>query len=441
MMEKPHILLADEDSSFVNQLKNTLTKEGYDIHTASKADEALELLQKKKIDLLITNLQLTLATGNRLYRQAQTQFPSLPVLLASQSSSLPEAMIATQKGIFAFLTRPIESQQLTDTVRAALTSVQRRHNSDWRSGILTHSDNMEALLDQAQHVAESYANVVIVGESGSGRKQLAKAIHAASPNRERPFISLDCAHLNEDQLNANLLGTLTNDTQATLFLDHIHELSLNLQIKLLKALQECLQNLTGQGRSTSDLRIISSSSPDLEQRMAKGDFDRDLFYLLNVVGLTIPPLRERVEDIPLLTRHFLAEHSLKHNRKVRNVSPGALHLLAKASWTGNIRQLGAVMKQVVIRSASPVISESLVSQALADEESAIPSFNEARSSFEREYLVKVLQVTEGNVTHAARIAQRNRTDFYKLLNKHELNAAEFKKKSKRYRNQNMQQLG
>ncbi|MGB1238958.1 MAG: sigma 54-interacting transcriptional regulator, partial [Pseudomonadales bacterium] len=205
-----------------------------------------------------------------------------------------------------------------------------------------------------------------------------------------------------------------------------------LQQSLLVSLQNCQRAIVATAKVESDLRIICSSKVNLEQLMLKGHFDRDLFYFLNVLTLNIPPLRARVEDIPLLARNFLAEHSLKHNRKVRNISPGALHLLAKSSWPSNVRQLGEIIKQVVIISKSPVISEKLISEALCDEQSAILSFNQARANFERDYLIKVLQVTEGNVTHAARIAERNRTDFYKLLNKHKLSALEFKKKVRKY---------
>jgi two-component system response regulator GlrR len=164
--------------------------------------------------------------------------------------------------------------------------------------------------------------------------------------------------------------------------------------------------------------------------MLSQEFREDLYYRLNVVNLELPPLRERPEDIPLLARHFLTQAAHKHNRKVRGISPGALHLLAQAAWPGNVRQLENVMEQVVALSPSPIIPEGLISKALTNQERVIPSFNEARADFERRYLIKVLQITEGNVTHAARIAQRNRTDFYKLLNKHQLEAAQFKADAK-----------
>ena len=439
MMTKTAILIADEDREHLEHVKHLLLEQNYEIFCTTDGDQALFILQQHKIDLLITNFQLSLVNGNKLYKLAQAQHQLLPILITTNSTALAETLVASQRGIYAFIAKPVQPVHLTDITRNALRSTKRRNNTDWKSGILTCTKEMEKLLDQAHHVAESNINVVIQGAKGCGKKLLAKAIHSVAANDKKPFIYIDCAKLDEDQLNEQLLNNLNKDTKATIFLDNINKLAAPLQLSLLTSLQSCQRAIAAAPNSDSDLRIICSCKINLEQIMLQGYFDKELFYLLNIITLSIPALRDRVEDIPLLTRHFLAEHSLKHNRKVRNISPGALHLLAKATWPNNVQQLGEVVKQVVIDSTSPVISEKLIASIICDDNTAMLSFNQARANFERDYLTKVLQVTEGNVTHAARIAERNRTDFYKLLNKHGLSPVDFKQKNRRSRNNKLEQ--
>jgi two-component system response regulator GlrR len=271
---------------------------------------------------------------------------------------------------------------------------------------------------------------------------MARAIHQASQRANNKFIAINCGALPEQLLESELFGhTKGSFTGAisnhqglfqaahggTLFLDEIGDMPQPLQVKLLRVLQERVIRPVGSVENIAiDVRIISATHRNLDQAMQSEDFREDLYYRLNVVNIELPPLRDRPEDIPVLARHFLAKATQQHNRKVRNISPGALHLLAQAAWPGNVRQLQNVMEKVVALSASPVISEGLVANALSNQDLVIPSFNEARADFEKRYLIKLMQVTEGNVTHAARIAQRNRTDFYKLLNRHSIEAAEFK---------------
>lgn len=430
MMTKINVLITDEDKEYLAQVKGLLTGQNYEVLSTTFGDQALLVLQQNKIDLLITNFQLSLVNGNRLYKIAQAQYRSLPILITTHSTTLAEAVVAPPKGIFGFIAKSIEAKHFTEVTRNALTSIKHINNADWRSAILTCSDEMEKLLDQAHHVAESKMNVVIQGPSGCGKKLLARAIHAARANDKKTFIYVNCANLDEDQLNIQLLNNLNKDIQATIFLDNINKLGSQLQQALLTSLQSCQRAIAAALDSESDLRIICSCSTNLEQIMLQGYFDRELFYLLNINTLNIPALRDRVTDIPLLARHFLAEYSLKYNRKVRNISPGALHLLAKSTWSNNVRALGEVIKQAVTESNSPVISEKLIAEIICEDTSAIASFTEARADFEKHYLIKVLQVTEGNVTHAARVADRNRTDFYKLLNKHEIKPGDFKKKAR-----------
>ena len=203
-----------------------------------------------------------------------------------------------------------------------------------------------------------------------------------------------------------------------------------LQVKLLRVLQERQIRPVGSTETIPvDVRVISATHRNLEQAMLENQFREDLFYRLNVVNLHLPPLAERPEDIPPLARHFVEQAASRHNPKVKSISSSALQLLAQSAWPGNVRQLENVIEKVTALSNTPIISDAAINRALTNQEEIIPNFNEARAEFESRYLIKVLQITEGNVSQAAQIAGRNRTDFYKLLKKHNLEAAQYKTKA------------
>jgi two-component system response regulator GlrR len=442
MNRTPHLLLVDDDTALLKLLKMRLQAQDYHISTAESGQEALQRLSGDTVDLVITDLRMDHMDGMALFEQIQRRRPELPVIIMTAHGSIPEAVSATQRGVYAFLTKPIDRDQLLDTVRSALQSNARRQDQEWRAGIIGTSPAIESLLLQAQRVAESDVSLLITGASGSGKECFAKAIHKASRRANKAFVAINCGALPEQLLESELFGHTKGAftgaiTQhrglfqaahgGTLFLDEIGDMPQPLQVKLLRVLQERMVRAVGSTESVPiDVRIISATHRNLEQAIEAQEFREDLYYRLNVVNLDLPPLRERPEDIPLLARHFLSKAADRHNPRVRGISPGAIHLLAQAAWPGNVRQLENVLEQVVALSNSPIISEGLVSQALANQERVVPSFNEARADFERRYLIKVLRITEGNVTHAARIAQRNRTDFYKLLNRHSLEASDFK---------------
>ncbi len=291
-------------------------------------------------------------------------------------------------------------------------------------------------------VAQSDVVVLINGLTGTGKEVLANAIHHASRLGNKPFIAINCGALPEESLDSELFGhakgAFTGAVSSrdglfqaasggTLFLDEIGDMPLALQVKLLRVLQERKVRPLGSNKDLDiDVRIISATHRDLPKAMAKGEFREDLYYRLNVVNLKIPALNERAEDIPLLADHLLRESAKRHKPFVRSFSTDAMKRLMAASWPGNVRQLVNVIEQCVALTSTPVINESLVEQALEGENTALPTFAEARNQFELVYLRKLLQMTKGNVTHAARMAGRNRTEFYKLLSRHELDANDFK---------------
>ncbi|MDN3557525.1 two-component system response regulator GlrR [Halomonas maura] len=440
-----HILLVDDDPSLLKLLGMRLQSRGFRVTTAENGREALKRLEAARPDLVLSDMRMDEMDGLALFQEIQRRSPGLPVIILTAHGSIPDAVSATRQGVFGFLTKPVDRDELFVTIDEALaqtTTANGEGDDAWRSAIITRSPEMERILEQARMVASSDVSVLVTGPSGSGKELLAGAIHKASSRADKPFVAINCGALPEQLLESELFGhsrgAFTGAVSehrglfqaadgGTLFLDEIGDMPLPLQVKLLRALQE--RQIRPLGSTVSvpiDVRLISATHRDLGQAMHDGDFREDLFYRLNVVNLKLPPLKERAEDVPLLAKYLVVQAAARHKPFVKGFSREALNLLASSSWPGNVRQLVNVVEQCVALTSSAMIPEALVAQALVAEENALPTFNDARAGFERSYLVKVLKITEGNVTQAARIAGRNRTDFYKLLARHELEPSSFK---------------
>ncbi|HGT4682767.1 TPA: two-component system response regulator GlrR [Escherichia coli] len=443
MSHKPaHLLLVDDDPGLLKLLGLRLISEGYSVVTAESGAEGLRVLNREKVDLVISDLRMDEMDGMQLFAEIQKVQPGMPVIILTAHGSIPDAVAATQQGVFSFLTKPVDKDALYQAIDDALEQSAPATDERWREVIVTRSPLMLRLLEQARLVAQSDVSVLINGQSGTGKEIFAQAIHNASPRNSKPFIAINCGALPEQLLESELFGhargaftgAVSNREglfQAaeggTLFLDEIGDMPAPLQVKLLRVLQERKVRPLGSNRDIDiDVRIISASHRDLPKAMARGEFREDLYYRLNVVSLKIPALAERTEDIPLLANHLLRQAAERHKPFVRAFSTDAMKRLMTASWPGNVRQLVNVIEQCVALTSSPVISDALVEQALEGENTALPTFVEARNQFELNYLRKLLQITKGNVTHAARMAGRNRTEFYKLLSRHELDANDFK---------------
>jgi two-component system response regulator GlrR len=348
--------------------------------------------------------------------------------------------------VYAYLEKPVEPAQLIETVRAALrvVSVQAGQSPEpaWRSEIVTRSPRMEELLAKAGLVAGGDAAVLITGESGTGKELLARAIHRASRRAKGPFVAVNCGAIPENLLESELFGfvkgaftgalhdhagLLAEAAGGTLLLDEIGDMPLALQVKLLRVLQEREVRPLGATRGRPiDVRVISATHRNLATEMSEGRFREDLYYRLNVVSLELPPLADRREDIPLLAAHFLRRLAERYKRPVPSLAPDAMALLISAPWPGNVRQLLNLIEQAVALTTTGVVPASLVQSALREDASALTPFEEARKTFERDYLVRLLKITGGNVTQAAAMAKRNRTEFYKLLQRHHLEPGMFK---------------
>ncbi|HCI6757551.1 TPA: two-component system response regulator GlrR [Klebsiella variicola subsp. variicola] len=442
-IRKPaRLLLVDDDPGLLKLLGMRLVSEGYSVVTAESGPEALRVLGREKVDLVISDLRMDEMDGLQLFSEIQKGLTGMPVIILTAHGSIPDAVAATQQGVFSFLTKPVDKDALYKAIDEALEQRSPATDEAWRQAIVTRSPLMLRLLEQAGMVAQSDVSVLINGQSGTGKEIVAQAIHNASPRHDKPFVAINCGALPEQLLESELFGhargaftgAVSNREglfQAaeggTLFLDEIGDMPVALQVKLLRVLQERKVRPLGSNRDIEiNVRIISATHRDLPKAMARGEFREDLFYRLNVVNLKIPPLSERAEDIPLLANHLLRQSADRHKPFVRAFSSDAMKRLMAAKWPGNVRQLVNVIEQCVALTSSPVIGDALVEQALEGENTALPTFVEARNQFELNYLRKLLQITKGNVTHAARMAGRNRTEFYKLLSRHELDANDFK---------------
>ena len=441
------ILVVDDDPDLLRLMQIRLTAAGYAVSTAESGERALAQVSVARPQLVVTDLRMGGMDGMALFEAIRAGHPTLPVIMLTAHGTIPDAVSAVQRGVFGYLTKPFDPKALLAEVERALAMAGGgREGADagneWRRDIITRNPAMEDVMAKARLVAESDASVFIHGESGTGKELVARAIHKASPRRDHAFVGINCGAIPEQLLESELFGHVrgsftgaTRDhkglfqaaNRGTLFLDEIGDMAVPLQVKLLRVLQERKVRPVGSTDAHDvDVRVISATHRNLEAEMAAGNFRDDLYYRLNVVALTLPPLSERREDIPLLAGHFLSHLAEKYRKNVNGFAPEAMELLVSASWPGNVRQLYNVVEQSVALATTPIIPVSLAQQAFQNQQADFASFEEARRRFEREYLTQLLKITEGNVTQAARLAKRNRTEFYKLLGRPQLDPKLFK---------------
>ncbi|MGA0571806.1 sigma 54-interacting transcriptional regulator [Variovorax sp. VNK109] len=445
--QQPRLLVVDDDADMLRLLSMRLTAAGYRVSAVGSAEAALAQLDMERPQLVLSDVRLPGRDGLALFDEIRARHPSLPVILLTAHGTIPDAVEATARGVFTYLTKPFDGKELLDKIAQALAlhapAIAPAHTDEaWRADIVSRSNRMAEVLAEAHMVARSDASVLLRGDSGAGKELLARAIHRASSRAARPFVAVNCGAIPEALLESELFGHMKGAfTDAvsnhkglfqtadggTLLLDEIGDMPPALQVKLLRVLQERAVRPLGSSQSIQvDVRIISATHRDLEAAMAAGQFREDLYYRLNVVTLTLPTLGERREDIPLLAQHFLTRLAGKYGKRLSGFAPEALKALTTAAWPGNVRQLYNVVEQVCALSSTPLISLALVQRALRVPSVEVLSYADAKQRFERDYLVGLLKITDGNVADAARLADRNRTEFYRLLQKHELTPGHFK---------------
>ena len=443
---RARLLVVDDDADMLRLLSMRLGAAGYQVTAVGSAEAALSQLDIDRPQLVLSDVRLPGKDGLALFDEIRARHPSLPVILLTAHGTIPDAVEATRRGVFTYLTKPYEAKELLERITQALALGSPAlpaspADETWRAEIVSRSSRMADLLAEARLVAQGDASVLLRGDSGTGKELMARAIHRASRRGKRPFVAVNCGAIPEALLESELFGHMKGaftDAHAnhkglfqaadggTLLLDEIGDMPPALQVKLLRVLQEKAVRQVGSSQSIPvNVRIISATHRDLEAAMAAGQFREDLYYRLNVVTLSLPPLADRREDIALLANHFLHKLAAKYGQRLSGFAPEALKALTTAAWPGNVRQLYNVVEQVCALSTTPLVPLALVQRALRVPSAEVLTYAEAKQRFERSYLVGLLKMTDGNVADAARLAGRNRTEFYRLLQKNELTPGHF----------------
>jgi two-component system response regulator HydG len=447
MSEKPRILVVDDEESHRIMLRAVLRDEGYEVDEAADGVEAVRAVEREPFDLVLLDIRMATMNGIEALTEIRKISPLIPVLIMTAYASVKTAVMALKAGAFDYLTKPLDVEELKILVEKALELYHLREENlalkerlgdrfDF-SKIIGQSRKMKELLDTLSLVAPTDATILILGESGTGKELVANSIHQNSPRASQPFIKVSCAALPETLLESELFGhergAFTGAIarregrfqlahRGTIFLDEVGEMSSTTQMKLLRVVQEKEFEPLGSPRTMKvDVRIVAATNKDLEREVKEGRFREDLFYRLNVVPLSLPPLRERKEDIPTLAAHFFAANREKNRKGVQAISGKAMDLLMRYDWPGNIRELENCIERAVIMARGEIIAPADLApsiQALSNEREAqglsLPS-GISLQEVEKALILKTLEDTGGNRTRAAEILGINRRTLQNKL--------------------------
>jgi DNA-binding NtrC family response regulator len=439
------ILIVDDEENVCALFKRVMEKEGYAAECASSGEEGLQKLESEWFDLVISDLKMPRMGGLELLKRGKTLNPALPFIMLTAFGAVDSAVAAMKEGAHDYLLKPVDTEELKLVVEKALElhrltrEVERLRSQldlDLDFGqIVGHSKPMRAVFRLMKMVAESNATILIQGESGTGKELIARALHQHSPRKKRPFVAINCASVPETLLeselfgyvrgaftgaNHNKKGLFEEAQEGTLLLDEIGDTSMAFQAKLLRVLQENEIRPVGSNKSVKvDVRVIVATNKDLKKEMERDAFRQDLFYRLSVVPLVIPPLRNRKEDIPPLTTHFIKKYCKAHGLEPKSVSPNALRLLLDHSWPGNVRELeNAIQRAVLINPGREISPDSLFPAAATEDAPALSLLDSAKGAkevVEREKIAEALQKTSGNRSHAAKLLGISRSALYNKL--------------------------
>ncbi|MBI2209819.1 MAG: sigma-54-dependent Fis family transcriptional regulator [Deltaproteobacteria bacterium] len=465
-MPSGKILVVDDDKNLVETVKMRLESVDYEVATALREEDALEAVKGQPFDLSIVDLRLVRQDGISLMQEFHAINPEMPVIILTGHGSIESAVEAMKRGAYSYVTKPFESRDLLLQIEKALE--KRRLTSEVKrlkglleekydfANIVAKSDKMQEILETVSRIAKTDSTVYIHGESGTGKELIAKATHLASARKERPFVAINCAALPETLLESELFGhekgaftgairttkgLFTQAHEGTVFLDEIGDMPASTQAKVLRVLQERQFYPLGSEKPVAvDVRVIVATKKELEEEVKSGAFREDLFFRIHVIPIRLPPLRERREDIPHLVDYFLKKLGHQMKKEIKGLTPQAMQRVMLYDWPGNVRELENAMEYAVAMTQQNVIGEQLILQTKSVPREAagtvgtseisqetLKPLKEARDAFEKDYICHLLQMSQGNVSQAAKLAGKYRADFYDLLKKHGLKADDFKK--------------
>jgi DNA-binding NtrC family response regulator len=425
-MHKPNILVVDDEKDICRALNIILTKEGYAVSEAHNGEQAVSLIGRQSFDIVMTDIKMEKMDGFEVLRQAQQISPGTTVVMMTAFASVGSAVEAMRAGAADYITKPFINDEIRLTIRRLIEDRElRRENQILRQelsqrcitfkNIIGNSDAMQRVFSVMEKVIPSKANVLITGESGTGKGLVAQAIHENGPRKDKPFISINCGAIPENLLESELFGhkkgaftsavedkkgLITMANGGTLFLDEIGELPPALQVKLLHVIQTKELTPVGDTRVvTVDVRVIAATNADLMQRVKDGRFREDLYYRLNVIEIRIPPLRERRDDVPLLIKHYLGHFAQDAGKNIKDIDYETMKALLAYDWPGNIRELRNTLERAVVLAEGDVITVHDLPdkfRTLDVEGVQVSSLRQALDDFERDYIRRCLQDNKGN---------------------------------------------
>jgi two-component system response regulator GlrR len=451
-MPSPKILVVDDDKNLLELLKLRLESENYEVIAVINEEDAVRETKKQVFDLSIIDLQLPNTDGISLMDEVHLINPEMPVIILTAYGSIESAVEAMKRGAYNYLTKPFDPRELLLQIKNALRShgllleIKRlkgllEERYDFKN-IVAKSEKMQKVLEKVSLVAKTDSTVAVLGESGTGKELIARAIHFASTRKDKPFVAVHSAAIPETLLESELFGHekgaftgairtskgfFIQAHEGTIFLDEIGDMPLSIQAKILRVLQERQFYPLGTEKPVEvDVRVIVATNRNLEVEVKEGRFREDLFYRILVIPITIPPLRERREDIPALIDLFLKEFSQQMKKEIKGIAPAAMQKIMLHDWPGNVRELKNAIEYAITMTRHEVITEDLILQGKSSSHDTLTTLKEARDAFERDYITRLLDITGGNVSKAAKLAGKYRADFYHLLRKHSIRSEDFK---------------
>jgi DNA-binding NtrC family response regulator len=464
---RENILVVDDDRAFRLATQTVLEDEGYCVTLSTNGTEALGLLERNEFDLLLSDMVMEKMSGIVLLQQVRARYPDLPVVMVTGFGSIQTAVEAMRIGALDYLTKPTNNDEMLIKIRRVLEIRtkdrelkmlrEELRNTYSFNNMITRSDKMKDVITQVRQVADTDVTILIQGESGTGKELVAHALHFNSKRQRHPFVVVNCSAIPENLLESELFGyekgaftgamkqragKFEEAHTGTLFLDEIGDISPSVQTKLLRVLQEkSFERVGGNNTVSVDTRVVAATNRNLEMMARQGDFREDLFYRLNVFPITLPPLRERLEDVPLLAEHFLQRHAGLAGGRVRFIGPNVISDMMNYTWRGNIRELENLMKRAIIKTLGDTItgmelpiSEARPVQPVASDSAAAVNLNTPFKEYlgtilrdaEEKYLVRMLRLYKGNINQIARLMDVDRKTIYRKMSDYSIDPSSFR---------------